>query len=1142
MGRITTNIGLISGFPIADTVNQLMVIAARPRDLLEGKNEELTEKQIATTDLTAQLISLQIQTNQLNSTSLFSQRTVTSSDKNLLSVTSSGKPPLGSYQFTAVQQVQSHQLMSSKLASDTEPLGTGTFSMRFGGFVDDGLSLDLLGGGTGIDRGSLRITDRSGSSAVIDLRYAKDVDDVLEAINSSLDINVTAVASGDVFQLIDNTGQTVSNLKVEEVNGGGTAASLGLSGIDVAATSATGNDIASLFDQLVLNALNDGNGIRFDDVLNDLAVTFRDGTSLEVDFRKLGITGTQPSGTTDAVNGVNAEVTISADEAGSAYDGVSVTYQNDPTVTAGNETATYDEDTKTIIIKIDEGATQASHVVDAINDNESLSDLFTASLSGGSGGIGLVTSSDNAVLRGAQATATTPGTLGIDSVIKFSAVTGGEAYDDVSISFVHSGAIAGDEVTAVYNDTDPQNKTLTFTINEAETTANDVADYLNNNAFFSQIFTAEIDSGGNGTGLIDVAGDTAVTSGGAIVEPEDEGGETSLADVLATLNAVDPAKLSAQISADGERIELTDLTSDTGGSFTVTSINGSSAAEDLGFVAAASGDTIAGKRLLSGLQTTLVSSLGGGNGLTLGQLDLTDRSGASASVDLSSAVTLDDVIETINASGLGITATINHARSGIRLTDTTGATASNLIVANGDAANTADALGIATDAATDSVEGSSLQKRFVGENTLLSSLNGGAGVSLGTIVISDTLGNKESLNITSGLKTVGDVIEEIKRLGLAVDVRINDEGDGILLVDTADGSNTLTITEGNSTAGRDLRLVGEAETVDISGTPTQVINGRNTIEIELDSEDSLQDLVDSINELNVGVNAAVFNDGSLLTPFRFSLTSQRAGQAGELAIDASAFGFTLNETVAAEDALLLFGTAENASAGILASSSTNTFTDVLQGTTITINEVSEDPVSISVATSDSDLVATVLAMVDTYNRIRDRIEALTSFDADTGERGILQGDGAVLRVDSDLSRLITGRFFDVGPIQSLAQLGIEVGQDGRLSLEQDTLKAKFADDPDGVKSFLSSETTGFSDKFGSMLETLIGVENSVLVNRTLSISQQIGDNATRIDFLTDRLEAKRNKLLRQFINMELAIGKMQSDLSAISSIAPIAPL
>ena len=72
--------------------------------------------------------------------------------------------------------------------------------------VDDGVALDQLNAGQGIERGKIRITDRSGATAVVDLRFAATVDDVLAAINSNETINVTASTLGDSFQLVDGSG------------------------------------------------------------------------------------------------------------------------------------------------------------------------------------------------------------------------------------------------------------------------------------------------------------------------------------------------------------------------------------------------------------------------------------------------------------------------------------------------------------------------------------------------------------------------------------------------------------------------------------------------------------------------------------------------------------------------------------------------------------------------------------------------------------------------------------------------------------------------------------------------------------------------------------------------------------------------
>src|SRR5262249_27260594 len=133
-----------------------------------------------------------------------------------------------------------------------------------------------------------RITDKSGEDAVIDLRFATTVDDVLTAINSNTSINVTAEAVGDTIRLTDKTGQN-GVLSVQEVNNGSTASDLGLLGLSAsgATTVASGADIYRLHSGTRLTSLNDGNGVDFTTttgVVDDLVFSLRNGSEVGVDL------------------------------------------------------------------------------------------------------------------------------------------------------------------------------------------------------------------------------------------------------------------------------------------------------------------------------------------------------------------------------------------------------------------------------------------------------------------------------------------------------------------------------------------------------------------------------------------------------------------------------------------------------------------------------------------------------------------------------------------------------------------------------------------------------------------------------------------------------------------------------------------
>ena len=296
--------------------------------------------------------------------------------------------------------------------------------------------------------------------------------------------------------------------------------------------------------------------------------------------------------------------------------------------------------------------------------------------------------------------------------------------------------------------------------------------------------------------------------------------DSTVGDVIQQIESQSGGKLQASIAANGVSLVITDTTAtaNPSGTLSISNAAGSSAASNLGLVVnSASAGAVTGSPILGGLQTVLLSDLNGGQGLgTLGDLTLTDGNGNSVSVNLGSAVTLQDVIDDINsqsaAANVDITAEVNAAGDGIQLVDTSGGS-QPLTAANGsDGLDTATKLGLATasgpgTSSTGILNSGDLHLQTVSQNTLLSSYNGGAGVAVGSFQITDTKGNTTTIDVSSG-ETIGDVIDAINHNTTGVHAAINSTGDGIVLTDTAHGSGTLSVAEGDSTTASDLNLLG----------------------------------------------------------------------------------------------------------------------------------------------------------------------------------------------------------------------------------------------------------------------------------------------------------------------------------------------
>ncbi len=689
MAGIQASTGLISGVPIQDTVDKLLALAAQPRDRLTTRNTALKNQQVAVGQLTALVIGIQLSTDQLGKSSLFTQTKVQSSASSI-SVSAGETAVAGKYQFVPVQVAAQQQYTSSLLASSDQLVGAGEIEVHAGGFLDSSVLLDELNGGSGVSRGQIRITDRSGASATIDLRYAHSASDVVDAINSSSDIRVSAKLDGDRFTLTDLSSGS-GTLSVSEVSGGVTARDLGLAGISTSSSTATGSDVLSIARSTSLRSLLDGRGVQLaakDDV--SLNVSLADGTS--------------------------------------------------------------------------------------------------------------------------------------------------------------------------------------FTLKTALTS---------NTASVGQLIDA-INTAGNG-------------------------------------------KVQASINANGNGLQLKDLTSGAG-TFTVTSPKGT-LARDLGWDKTSVAGVLEGAQLQSGLGDVLLSSLNGGSGLgTLGDLTLTDRTGASATINLAAAKTLGQVLSAINSAGVGVTARLNDTRTGILLVDTSGGTANAISATSGDGSSTASKLGFGTATDPTRLVGKSLERQWINENTLLTDWDQGRGLTLSSLKFTNSAGKVSAVNFsqTTPPKTIGDVLRAINAKADGFEARINETGDGLLLVDTAGGGGDLKVEDvGSGTAAKQLKIAGTSQTLTVGNASVKGIDGKLDFKVTTTATDTVADLVTKLNAADDSLSASLLTLGT--SGVRLAISSSASGSRGRLALDTSALTVSFTETSKAQDALI------SVSGGVLVSSSSNKFEGVAPG-------------------------------------------------------------------------------------------------------------------------------------------------------------------------------------------------------------------
>ncbi len=361
---------------------------------------------------------------------------------------------------------------------------------------------------------------------------------------------------------------------------------------------------------------------------------------------------------------------------------------------------------------------------------------------------------------------------------------------------------------------------------------------------------------GNGVSIKDGAADFRLAAADGSTYDIDLTDAATVGDVIDAINNTAGGAVTASVASDGVSIQLADNT--TGGStFAVTALNSSQAGDDLGLIGSdGDGDSIiTGHRLLSEMNSKLTRFLNGGAGVGLGTISITDRSGASDSIDLTSAASISDIVDRINNASVNVTASLNHAGNGIALTDGSGGS-NDLVISDGSGTAAAD-LNIAGTYSSDSVDSGNLQFQYLTLATRIESL----GITRGKFTITDSSGQSGTVDLTQGNEvTIADVLSEINSRGLQINARLNDTGDGILIEDTGPGAVNLKVEEKGSTTAADLGLLGEVQNAGDD------LDGSYEKSVTIESTDTLDDVVKKINDAGVFAKAAVISDGSSAAP------------------------------------------------------------------------------------------------------------------------------------------------------------------------------------------------------------------------------------------------------------------------------------
>ena len=323
-----------------------------------------------------------------------------------------------------------------------------------------------------------------------------------------------------------------------------------------------------------------------------------------------------------------------------------------------------------------------------------------------------------------------------------------------------------------------------------------------------------------------------------------------------------------------------------------------------------------------------------------------------------------------------------------------------------------------------------------------------------------------------------------------------------------------------------------------SGTPLEINPASNSID----------DVVSAINGSTAGVSAikvasGVDGSGNQLYRIQFSSTTTGADSAFSVyqgtASDVSG-GTATNVLTAPGSAVIR--TAQDASIKLFAgttaeqviTSSTNTFTDLLPGVSVTASAVSADPVSIAVTRDDKKISAVASGLVDSVNSAFVLIAAQTSVSTSTDANGVTTTKAGVFSGDSTIRDIRQQALDAVGlPINghSPSEYGISVDRTGTVVFDADKFAAALAADPtttmaaiQTVATRLAASSTAASDKY-----------DGTLTNRITGDQTQLRSLGDQISAWDTRLAIRKSTLEQTYSQMEVMLSNLKAQSSALSS-------
>ncbi|PFJ17245.1 flagellar filament capping protein FliD [Bacillus cereus] len=304
--------------------------------------------------------------------------------------------------------------------------------------------------------------------------------------------------------------------------------------------------------------------------------------------------------------------------------------------------------------------------------------------------------------------------------------------------------------------------------------------------------------------------------------------------------------------------------------------------------------------------------------------------------------------------------------------------------------------------------------------------------------------------------------------------------------------------------------IGADDTFEIDGKP-----------VEVTKDMTYKDLVNKINNGNYGVSA--YSLGGQLF-----FTSTTAGEDGAIKLKDGNNGFLnsiglINADGSIANEITKASNAEYTINGISETSTSNKI-ESLPGVTINLEKVTDKPITLTIEDSNIDAsINLIKKMKDEYNK------AVSEWNRIAGKNQPMQGTNIAFTLQNAMTSMFTYSKDD----NFLFTFGIQVDQDGNMTIDEEKLKDVFKEDEATAKQFFFG-SNGIGHEMEKKLEGIFG-DQGIIGERSKSIDEQINKLNAKIADIDTVNKQRQTEIVKKYADLESKLALLDMQLKTMQA-------